>query len=112
MDVSILIALERAELAARERRLAAEAEAEGILEAARVEARAIEAGVESGVAAALAELRAGLIGRAREEAAGVEAEIEALAGSNGTEAADRAARARFEQAVARIVAAVLGEPEG
>ncbi len=130
VEGSILARLERAELAARERRLAAEAEAERILEAAGATVGGIDAGVPARIATALAELRARHIRRAHDEVAAIEAELaelelnvgnrpqqedwpvdsgpaEAPVDSGPAEAPiDHGA---FESAVQLVVAAVLGE---
>ena len=108
-DVPIQVALERAELAARERRLAAAAEAERIVEDAGAKARAVGDAVEGRIAATLAERRETLIGAARAEAAVIEAETEALA-PTAPVTAEPERRAAIERAAERLVAAVLGEP--
>ena len=104
--VSVLARLERAEQAARERRLSAEAEAERELEAAARTVAEIEAGAPARIAATLAALREDRLRRARDEIATIEAELAAL---EGREADGPAERERFGQAVERVVAAVLGE---
>lgn len=106
MDSSPLAILERAELAARERRLAANAEAEEILAAAGLRVAAIEAETPDRVAAALADLRLRHDERADAEVRAIEQELAELTASP----------ARVEQetatatAVELVVAAVLGEP--
>lgn len=110
MDRSILPALERAELAARERQLAAAAEADKVLERARTEARAIADGVDARITAAVAERRTALLGRAEAEATRINAEIEAL-GRPTSPASDPELRARIERAAEQIVARVLAETE-
>jgi hypothetical protein len=106
MDLSPLAILERAELAARERRLAAGAEADDILAAAEERVAAIEAETPDRVAAAIVDVR-----RRHEERA--EAEVQAI----GRELADLPAsparvdgETAFAAAVELVVAAVLGEP--
>jgi len=106
VGVSVLATLERAEQAARERRLSAEAEAERELEAAARTAAEIEAGAPARVAAALAALREDHLRRARAEIATVEAELATLEG-RGAGAPEQ--RERFGQAVEHVVSAVLGE---
>lgn len=98
--------LEQAELAARERRLAAEAEADRLLEAARQRVREIEAGLEARIAAALADLRRAHLERAEAEVAAIEAE---LAGRARRLPADAATSPAFDEAVELVVGAVLGE---
>lgn len=104
--VSVLGTLERAEQAARERRLGAEAEAERELEAAARTAAEIEAGAPARVAAALAALREDHLRRARAEIATVEAELATLEDGGAGEPGQRE---RFERAVERVVSAVLAE---
>jgi len=112
VDTSILIELERAELTARERRLAAEAEAEQLLAAAQAEAQALEAGVKQRISRAIARRR-------RQQRAAAELEIEAIRaeiaglelaghGADGRSAEDAA----LERAAGFVVAAVLGEDLG
>jgi vacuolar-type H+-ATPase subunit H len=98
--------LEQAELAARARRLAAEAEADRLIETAREEARRIEAESDAQVANALAELRRRYLEQAESEVAAIEAE---LAGRAGQREAAAATGPAFEAAVELVVAAVLGE---
>jgi hypothetical protein len=107
-DVPIQVALERAELAARERRLTAAAEAERIMEEARSMARAIDAAVDGRATSALAERREALMAAASAEAAAIEAEIDAL-GPTFPVTADPERRAAIERAAERLVTAVLGE---
>jgi hypothetical protein len=103
-----LAALEQAELAARERRLAAVAEAERIVAAATERARAIEDAIPSRADAARADRRREHEDRAARDVAAIEAELADLE----REAAHGAAPApAFEDAVALVVAAVLGERE-
>lgn len=105
-EVSVLARLERAEQAARERRLSAEAEAERELEAAARTVVEIEAGAPTRVAAALTALREDHLRRARDEIATIEAELTAL---EAGEVGRPRERERFGQAVEHVVAAVLGE---
>jgi hypothetical protein len=106
MDGSGLAALERAELAARERRLAAMAEAERIVAVATERARAIEAELPERVAAAVA-------ARRREHRERTAAAIAAVDGELAT--FERRAiqpgpsDPAFERAVELVVVAVLGE---
>lgn len=101
---SVLAALEQAEMAARERRLAASSEAERIISAARERASAISAGADQRVEAALDELR-------RTTEAAADAAIEDLEASASREASmgHRTADPSVEQAVSVVVAHVLGE---
>ncbi len=106
MDGSGLAALERAELAARERRLAAMAEAERIVAVATERARAIEAELSERIAVAVATRRREHRERTETAIAVVDeelAEFERRAVLPGP--ADPA----FERAVDLVVAAVLGE---
>ena len=103
-EESVLAALEQAEMAARERRLAASDKAEDIVAAARLRAQGITDGVGQRVESALDDLR-----RSTEAAADAAiAELEA-----GTARSARTGRAAgeqsTEQAVALVVAHVLGE---
>ena len=106
VGVSVLVTLERAEQAARERRLSADAEAERELEAAARTVAEFEAGTPARIATALAALREDHLRRARAEIATVEAELAALEG-RGADGPEE--RERFGQAVERVVSAVLGE---
>jgi hypothetical protein len=120
MAGSSLIVLEGAELAARERRLAAVAEAERIVAAATERAAAIEAAIPGQVEAALADRRREHEVRAASAVAAIEAELadleRAVARPDLERAGPRGAATdpAFEAAVALVVAAVLGEtdPEG
>ncbi len=98
--------LEHAELAARERRLAAEAEADRLLEAARQTVRKIEAGVEARIAAALADLRRSQLERAEAEVAAIEDELASRVRQPVTAPS---ASPAFEATVELAVGAVLGE---
>jgi vacuolar-type H+-ATPase subunit H len=105
MDSSPLAILEQAELAARERRLAANAEAEEILAAAGLRVAAIEAETPDRVAAALQDVRHRHDERADAEARAIEqelADLPALPARGGQDPA-------FAAAVELVVAAVLGE---
>ena len=102
---SIVGELERVELAARERRLTAETEAERILAVAASVVAEIEEGIAARTTAALAELRAGYMGRATAEVASVEC---SLARTDDPPASGSPTPA-FDAAVDRIVAAVLAE---
>lgn len=112
VERTILGELERAELDARERRLAAQAEADRLLEAARTAIDELEAGLDARTEEAIAALRLDLLGRADREVATIERELAAIDRAvAGTSAGGRgrAERARFEAAVGDVVAAVLGE---
>lgn len=107
---SLLGELERAELAARERRLAAESEADAIRTGAADSVAEIEAALPARIAAALAE------SRARHEAA-ADAEIAALdarpSRGTGTGAgAEALPEATIGRAAELLMAAVLGERPG
>lgn len=105
-DASVLDALERAEMAARERRLAASSEAEDIVSAAQQRASVITAGVGRCVDETLDELR-----HATEvEADAVIADLERVAaGRGGVGPGATHVDPAFEHAVAVVVAHVLGE---
>lgn len=119
-DQTAFSELERAELAARERRLAAETEASRILDAARARVREIEAAVVTDTAGELARATRRSRARTRREVAAIEARLGELAASTSTQApgppdgrvAGDDRRNRFEAAVELVVAAVLGEREG
>ena len=96
--------LERVELAAREQRLTAEAEAEAILAEARNRAAAIEAHLPERVDATVREVRARQAQSAAREIAAIEAELVAVDQPAVGESGDA-----MEAAVRLIVAAVLGE---
>jgi hypothetical protein len=106
MDLAPLATLERAELAAREQRLGAAAEADRIIAAATDRAAAIAAGVPDRIAAAVAELRRAYDERARHEIEQIERELAMLEATPQT-TADPA----FAAAVELVVRAVLGERE-
>ena len=103
---SIVGELERVELAARERRLTADTEAERINAAAVSAVADIEAAVPGRVAAALAGLRAGHMERATAEVASVERRP--LRGDDP--AVSEPGTSALDAAVDLVVAAVLAEP--
>jgi len=98
--------LEQAELAARERRLAASAEADRIVAAGRERAAEIIAGADDRVATALEQLRERTTAEADRAVAELEQEADARARSR-TEPSER--DAAVGDAVEQVVAAVLGE---
>jgi len=105
-EASVLDALEQAEMAARERRLAASSEAEDILSAAQQRASAISARAGQRVDDALAELRLEAEAEADTAIDDLERAVAKRAdASAGSEQAD----AGVEKAVAFVVAQVLGE---
>ncbi|MGZ6372818.1 MAG: hypothetical protein ACXWL8_05420 [Candidatus Limnocylindria bacterium] len=119
MDTAILLELEQAELAARDRRLAAELEAGRILDDARTEAQAIDAGIERRISRVIATRRRRHRVAAEREIAAMEAEMAALdpAGPPGIEAPPVGRRRppltpSLDRAVELVVAAVLGEDDG
>lgn len=103
---SIVGELERVELAARERRLSAETEAERIRTTAAATVADIESAVPARVTGALDRLRAGYLARAAAEVASVEREL-AL---HDDAATPDTPPAGFAAAVDLLVAAVLAEP--
>ncbi len=105
-EAAVIAELERAELAARERRLAAEADADRLVEAAHRSVREIEAGVDARAADALEELRHRHLDRAAEEVTAIEAELARL---DERSAIETASTPVFDAAVEQVVAAVLGE---
>lgn len=105
-EASLIAELERAELAARERRLAAEVQADRLLEAACASVREIEAGVGARVADALAGLRRTHLEQAEAEVKTVEAELARL---QACPEHGGGRPATFDGAVEHIVAAVLAE---
>lgn len=109
---SIVAELERAELAARERRLTAQEEADRLVAKATARAREIVAGVPDRVAAALAELRARELEAAEAEVAAVEAESATDEGTAtpGATTTHGATSNGLEAAIEAVVAAVLAEP--
>ena len=100
MEPSALVLLERAERAARERRLAAGLEAERLVADARRDAQRLESDAEAGAATAAASAR-----RAVEAAA--EQEITALETGRGD--TFRPGERALDAARALVVAALLGE---
>ena len=111
-ESEILAKLERAELAARERRLEAQATADRILDDARLSAERLRAGAEARIAAELEAFRRRTLGEAAREVAEIEAAIAALDRQRGPEGRGPAAPDHgpgFERAVEAVVAAVLGE---
>jgi hypothetical protein len=108
-DAAAIAELERAELAARELRLMAVAEAERLLEAARLAASVVEAGVEERVTGAVERSRCEHLAEAEAEVAAIDEEL-ARHGS-ATDGVGVLPGA-FEAAVEHVVAAVLGELDG
>ncbi len=104
MAGSVLVELERAELAARERRLAAATAAEARIAVATEEAARIRAGIDAAVDEALATRRREHLERATAQVAAIEAEIAAL------DARDEGGGER-DAAVELVTASVLGERE-
>lgn len=103
---SDLVLLEQAELAAREQRLSASAEADAIVASGRERAAAILAAADTRVADALQGLRERLTAEADEVIATLERDAQARARTQqGSPLADPA----VAQAVDLVVAAVLGE---
>lgn len=117
VESEILAELERAELAARERRLAAQSEADRILEQARLTAEGIAAGLEARVAEELESFRRETMERAELDAATIERELAELSGPADAGGSTELSSAEpgsvgssgFEAAVDDVVAAVLGE---
>jgi hypothetical protein len=107
---SIVGELERVELAARERRLTAETEAERIGAAAAAAVTAIEAAVPERVTAALTAMRSGYLERAAAEVASIERELAARDEPAGSRTGG--APPNVDAAVELVVAAVLAEPAG
>ena len=106
MGPTLLSDLEQAELASRARLLATAAEADRRLDAARAAAAQIEADSEREVDAALATLRDRYREQGDVDVAAVEAELAQIEETVGDGVAPLPA---FDAAVAKIVAAVLGE---
>ena len=100
MEPPALVILERAEQAARERRLAAGVEAERLIVAARAEAARIEEAAEGAAAKAAEAARRAVAAAADREIAALEA---------GAWAAIRPSPEAGAAAVAFVVAALLGE---
>lgn len=105
MQATILLELERAELAARERRLRAEGEAEEELARARKEAAQIAAGVERAIGEAIEARRRELDAEAKGEIEALERELAKLEG----EARTNRDRSAFRRAEELVVASVLAE---
>jgi Skp family chaperone for outer membrane proteins len=105
-EPSILLELERAELAARERRLAAEAEAQRLLSDARERAARIERESARRSTDAVAARRRALRRGALAEVRDIEQEIAAIDEQRAAESGCSAPR----PAVELVVRAVLGEP--
>ena len=106
MGTMLLSDLEQAELASRARSLAAAAEADRRVDAARAVAAQIEANAEHEIDLALATLRDRYRKEGDAEVAAVEAELAQIEGAVGDGGAPWPA---FDAAVATVVAAVLGE---
>jgi hypothetical protein len=106
MGPSILLELERAELIARERRLTAEAEAEGLVAAARARSAEIGSGADRAIAETIGRRTKILRATASREERRIEREIAAL----DREPTGGGDDASFREAVALVVAMVLGEP--
>jgi hypothetical protein len=106
MATTLLSELEHAELASRARLLAAAAEADRRLDAARAVAAQVEAGSEREVEGALAALRDRYREQGDAEVAAVEAELARIEETVGDRTEPVSA---FDLAVAAIVAAALGE---
>lgn len=105
---SVLAVLERAEMAARERRLAASAEAERIRSAGQVRAAALSARAQQRVAEALASLRARTEATADRAIETLEREASARAGVRARPSDGEPA---FDRAVELVVALVLAEED-
>jgi phage-related tail protein len=105
MEGTILLELERAELAARERRLRAEGEAEEELARAREQAAETASGVERAIGEAIEARRQTLDAEAEGEIEALGRELAELEGEPG---ADRE-RAAVRRAVELVVASVLAE---
>lgn len=110
---SIVDALERVELDARERRLTAQSEADHIRATAASNAAGLAAGVPAKVAAALSELRARHLDAAAAEVAAVERRLIADRVAESESSSDAArVPAVTETALDVLVAAVLAERNG
>lgn len=105
-EASVLAALEQAELAARERRLAASNEAEGIVAAARQRASAISARADQRVDEALDRLRRATEAEADRAIMSLEQAAAARSRAGASPSRDGG---DIEEAVAIVVARVLGE---
>ena len=108
MDDGPLAVLERAELAARERRLAAVSEADRIRAAADEVAVRIDADVPGRIKSAVEALRLRHDTRATVEIAEIERELAALAGDEPG-AQDDDEHAGLSAAASLVIAGVLGE---
>jgi len=111
-ESAILAELERAELAARERRLEAQATADRIHDDARLSAERIRAGADARITTELEAFRRRTLDEAAREVAEIEARIAALdreAGPVGEAPSMADHGSGFERAVEAVVAAVLGE---
>lgn len=105
-EASVLEALEQAEMDAREKRLAVSNEADAIVAAARQQATAISAQTSRRVDEALDELRRA----AAADADAAVAELERTAADRaGPDTTDGGTDPRIDEAVALVVAHVLGE---
>jgi hypothetical protein len=104
-EASVLEALEQAEMAARERRLAASSQAERIVTAARQRAAAIDAQAGRRVEDALDRLRSA----AEASADAAIADLERVAEEHAAGRRERDDDRRARQAVALVVAHLLGE---
>jgi hypothetical protein len=112
MSASALVELERAELRARERRLAAATEAEQRVAVATAAAARIRDGIAAAIAAAVEARRAEHEAECAAEIAAIESEAAGPLGHPPAPAAGgSSADTRLELAVGRLVAAVLDEPE-
>lgn len=105
-EAAVLAALERAEMAARERRLAASNRAEGIVTAAREQAATISAQADGRVDEVLRALRQATEAEADAAIEALEREAEARPAPS---ASLGLADASVAQAVSTVVAHVLGE---
>jgi len=109
VDAAAIWELERAELAARELRLTAVAEAERLHEAARLAASVVEAGVEERMTAAVERSRREHLARAEAEVAAIDEKLTRLdSAPDGVGVPPDA----YQAAVEHVVAAVLGELDG
>ena len=104
METSVFVELERAELAARERRLAAEEEAGRLVAAAQDTARALERAVDGRIAAAIAGRRRSVLKAAAAEIRQVEQEMARVEPSSAVLGDDPAFRAAVELVVAGVLA--------
>jgi hypothetical protein len=109
MERSVLAELERAELASRARRLAAEAEADDRLAAARRDADRLAAATPLEVERAVEVVRARHAAAADAAVRAIDDELERLTAADAGPV--RSGDARFDAAVELVVSAVLGEAE-